>query len=113
MKSERLADSLRIFLEKGNDWERKLTTLPGVFVVKLPPFGKSPTRLVVEINPVDESGKPTRRRGFIIRNSGELKDFRELLEDDKLAGLLSGIDEVNPKFAGKPRPAREEEIIEI
>ena len=64
VKDVKLTESLKAFLEKGNDWERKPTTLPGVFIVKLPPFGRSPTRLVVEINPVDASGKPTRRRGF-------------------------------------------------
>ena len=113
MKGEKLTESLRTFLEKGSDWERKPTTLPGVFIVKLPPFGRSPTRLVVEINPVDTSGKPTRRRGFIIRNSVELKDFRDLMADDKLWGLLKGIDDVNPQAPEKPRPGREEEIIEI
>ena len=113
MKDVKLTESLKTFLEKGSDWERKPTTLPGVFIVKLPPFGRSPTRLVVEINPVDASGKPTRRRGFIIRNSVELKDFRDLLAGDKLGGLLKDMDEVNPQAPEKPRSGRDEEIIEI
>ncbi|MFH1821088.1 MAG: hypothetical protein ABH852_01425 [Methanobacteriota archaeon] len=112
VKGEKLTESLRVFLEKGSDWERKLTTLPGVFIVKLPPFGRSSTRLVVEINPVDASGKPTRRRGFIIRNSDELKDFRDLMADDKLGGLLKGMDEVNPQIHERSK-SRQEEIIEI
>ena len=113
VKDEKLTESLRIFLEKGNDWERKPTSLPGVFIVKLPPFGRASTRLVVEINPVDASGKPTRRRGFIIRNYSELKDFRDLMTDEKLGGLLKSMDEVNPQAPEKPKPKREEEIIEI
>ncbi|MEM3421101.1 MAG: hypothetical protein QXT02_02600 [Candidatus Hadarchaeum sp.] len=113
MKGGRLTESLRVFLEKGSDWERKPTTLPGVFIVKLPPYGKSPTRLVVEINPIDSSGKPSRRRGFIIRNSQEFIKIREMFTDDKLADLLRGIDEVNPQGPERPKPKPAEEVIEI
>ena len=113
MAGEKLTESLRVFLEKGSDWERKPTSLQGVFIVKLPPYGRSPTRLVVEINPVDASGAPTRRRGFIIRNSGELNDFRALVAEDKLGGLLSGIDEVNPQAPEKLKSSQGKEIIEI
>ncbi|MBC7219379.1 MAG: hypothetical protein H5T49_04515 [Hadesarchaea archaeon] len=113
MRGGKLTESLRMFLEKGSDWERKPTTLPGVFIVKLPPYGKSPTRLVVEINPVDSSGRPSRRRGFIVRNSEEFIKIRELFTDDKLADLLKGIDEVNPQAPEKPKPKASEEIIEI
>jgi len=113
VRGEKLAESLRLFLEKGSDWERKSTTLPGVFIVKLPPYGRSSTRLVVEINPVDPSGKPSRRRGFIIRNSEELRIFSEIFADDRLANLLKGIDEVNPQAPERPKPRSDEEIIEI
>lgn len=82
-------------------------------MVKMPPFGKLPTRLVVEINPIDASGAPTRRRGFIIRNSNELKNFQALVAEDKLDGLLRGIDAVNPKMPERAKPDQGKEIIEI
>jgi len=110
---EKLAESLKTFLEKGSDWERKPTSLPGVFLVKMPPFGKLPTRLVVEINPTDASGAPTRRRGFIIRNSNELKDFRDFVAEDKLGGLLRGVDAVNPRMPERTKSDQGKEIIEI
>ncbi|MGQ9788373.1 MAG: hypothetical protein ACUVQM_03580 [Candidatus Hadarchaeaceae archaeon] len=113
MGVSRLTESLRMFLEKGVDWERKPTTIPGVFIVKLPPYGRSPTRLVVEINPVDSSGKPSRRRGFIIRSSQEFVKIRELFADDKLADLIKGVDEVNPHAPVKAKPKPSEEVIEI
>ncbi len=113
MKEGKLSESLKVFLEKGADWERKLTSLPGVFLVKMPPFGKLPTRLVVEINPVDASGNPTKRRGYTLRNSAELKSFRDILADDKLGSLLAGVDEVNPKSPERPRPEQGKEVIEI
>ena len=68
-----LESKLADFLKSGKDWERKPTTVPGVFVLKLPPFRGSPTRLAVELNPVDEAGRPTRKRGVLVRSSEELE----------------------------------------
>ncbi len=82
--SEKLAESLRTLLEKGIDWERKPTMFPGVSIVRATSFEKSLTRLVFEINPVNESGKHHRKREFIISNPRELKEFRELLHGEKL-----------------------------
>lgn len=113
MKGEKVTEALKIFLERGKEWERKPTSIPGVFIVKFPPFRKSPTRLIVELNPVDESGGTTRRRGLALRSYEELGEFRKLLNDDKLDGLLKGIDETNPQAPQKPKPERKEDIIEI
>lgn len=112
-KSDKLAESLKVFLEKGMEWEKKPTSIPGVFIVKLPPYLRSPTRLAVEINPVDESGRLTRRRGLLIRSSSELNEFIGLFGEDKLKELLKGMDEANPTGIKRPKPEREEEIIEI
>lgn len=50
MSEEKLAD----FLQNGKDWSRVRTSVPGVFVLKLPAYRGSPTRLAVELNPVGE-----------------------------------------------------------
>jgi hypothetical protein len=110
---EKLADSLKLILEKGKEWERKPTSVPGVFILKLPAYRGSPQRLSIEINPVDASGNPTKKRGLVIRNLTELKEFRELMADERLEKLMTGIDEVNPSVAGKPKLKREAEVIEI
>jgi len=93
--ASRLSERLAEFLKSGGDWERKATTVPGVFVLKLPPFRGSPARLAVELNPVDKSGQPTKRRGLVIRSSEELEGFRRLLGEEKLTSLMRSIDEVN------------------
>ncbi|MGA2769050.1 MAG: hypothetical protein ABSF24_12155 [Candidatus Bathyarchaeia archaeon] len=54
MSDEKLAD----FLKTGKDWSRLRASVPSVYVVKLPPYRSSPARLVVELNPVDETGTP-------------------------------------------------------
>ena len=108
MSEEKLAD----FLKTGKDWSRMRTSVPSVFVVKLPPYRSSPARLVVELNPVDESGAPKKKRGLILRSAAELEEFKELFSDEKLPKLLSMIDSINPKLeAGKRRKG--EEVIEL
>jgi hypothetical protein len=108
LSEEKLADFLKI----GKDWSRMRTSVPSVFVVKLPPYRSSPARLVVELNPVDESGTPKKRRGLILRSAAELEEFKVLFSDEKLPKLLSMIDSVNPKFEGGKR-RKEEGVIEL
>jgi hypothetical protein len=108
LSEEKLAD----FLKTGKDWSRLRTSVLGVYVVKLPPYRSSPARLVVELNPVDEAGTPKKRRGLVLRSTGELEEFRELFSDEKLPKLLGMIDSLNPKVeAGKRR--KEEGVIEL
>jgi hypothetical protein len=99
LSEEKLAD----FLKTGKDWSRMRTSVQSVFVVKLPPYRSSPSRLVVELNPVDEGGTPKKRRGLILRSTVELEEFKELFRDEKLPKLLGMIDSVNPKFEVEKR----------
>ena len=108
MSDEKLAD----FLKSGKDWSRLRTSVPSVYVVKLPPYRGSPARLVVELNPVDETGTPKKRRGLVLRSTVELEEFKELFGDEKLPKLLGMIDSLNPKVeVGKRR--KEEGVIEL
>ena len=108
MSEERLGE----FLRTGNDWEKLKTSIPGVFVQKLPPYRSSPNRLAIEVNPVDASGNPTKKRGLLIRFPDEYDSFKEILNDDKFPKLLEMLDSVNP---GTPRRTRkfDEDVLEI
>ena len=106
MSEEKLAS----FLKTGKDWSRLVTSVPGVFVLKLPIYRRSPTRLAVELNPVDDAGKPKKRRGLVLRSSVELEDFKELFQYDKLSKLTGMLDSVNPEAA---RRRRGEEVLEL
>jgi len=106
-----LEAKLADFLKSGKDWERKPTSVPGVFVLKMPPFKGSPARLAVELNPTDEAGRPTRKRGVLLRSSTELAEYKKLIEDERLSSLLKSIDSLSPKPVKKEE--REPEIIEI
>ena len=103
---------LEEFLRKGKDWSRLKTSLQGVFVLKLPQYRSSPPRLAVELNPVDESGKPTKRRGLILRSTGELEEFKKLFDYEKLSKLLGMLESVNPKVEAKKK-GREEPVLEL
>lgn len=106
-------EKLATFLKSGDDWSRFKTSIPGVFVLKMPAFRNSPTRLAVELNPVDGSGSPTKRRGLVLRTKEELDQFRELFQYDKLIPLVSGVEGVNPQTKRSIGAKPGEDVLEI
>jgi len=106
MSEEKLAE----FLEKGKDWDKVKTTVPGVFVMKMPGSKTRQASLSVEINPVDAGGSPTKRRGLIIRGVEEYLEFKEIILNEKLGSLLEMLEDVNPE-AGKSKASKD--VIEI
>lgn len=55
-----LDQRLTRFLEDARDWEKKATSIPGLFLLKLPGLRGNPPSIAIEINPVDASGSPTK-----------------------------------------------------
>lgn len=104
-------EKLSTFLEEGADWAKVKTSVPGVFVMKMPGTKSRSPSLSVEINPVDAGGSPTKRRGLIIRSVDELLDFKDILGNEKVETLLEMLEDVNPD-AGKSGK-RSKEVIEI
>ena len=107
-----MEEKLSSFLKTGPDWARLKTSFPGVFVLKLPPFRSSPARLAIELNPIDDAGNPTKRRGLILRDEGELEEYARIFQSDKLKPLLASVAAVNPEE--KRRVAKPgEDVLEI
>jgi len=104
-------DKLVNFLKTGSDWARMKTSVPGVFVLKLPAYKGGPARLAVELNPVDDSGTPTKKRGLVIRSLRELEEYNKLFQYDRLSSLLKAIDKVNPAPRKAVKPG--EEVLKI
>jgi hypothetical protein len=92
-----LEQRLRDFLRSGGDWERSRTSIPGVFVVKLPGRGPRGAELALEINPVDGQGQPRKRRGYMVRGRAELEELSRILSDARLARLAEALESVNPR----------------
>ena len=99
---------LEEFLDQGKSWERLATSIPGVFVLKLPPYKGRAPNLVVELNPVDSNLKPMKRRGLVLRSEEELEAFNELYKPEKIGSLLSMIETINPA-----EPQGRKKIIEL
>jgi len=104
-------EKLTEFLDSGKEWSRLRTSVPGVFVLKLPTYKRSPSRLAIELNPVDRSGNPTKRRGLVLRSMAELVAFNEAYEYDKLTKLIEMLEGVNQSKTGKGKS--EEKVIEL
>ena len=106
MVDERLAQ----FLKDGKDWERKPTSMPGVFLLKMPTYKSRSASIAIEINPVDSSGAATKRRGIVIKSQSELDQICKMITNPKIIQLTSNIDEINPE---KNQPIKESEVFEI
>ena len=87
---------LKEHLEKGEDWEKMQTPVPGVSVVKVPATKTRPALLFLEVNPLKEDGKPMKRKGLFVGSKEMLIKFGETLQDDKVFQLIGELEKINP-----------------
>ena len=92
-----LDERLSQFLREGKNWERKATSIPGVFLIKLPEYKSKPPYIAMEINPVHSTGAATKKRGILIKSSSELEQISNILTNAKIVQLATSLDEVNPE----------------
>jgi len=65
--------------ETTKDWEKKkIEGFPGLYLVKMPAKKDTPAHPALEINPADQFGNPTKRRGIYIRATAELQSVADL-----------------------------------
>jgi hypothetical protein len=101
-----LTESLKEFIEEGQDWERKNTSVKGVSIIRLPQYKNRPASLAIDINPVGENGLPMKKKGIMVMNADELKAFRETFKNEKLDNLIKALEDVTGrKPSGKPAKA--------
>jgi hypothetical protein len=98
-----LTQTLKTFIEDGQDWERKNTSVKGVSIIRLPATKNRPASLAIDINPVGENGLPMKKKGIMIMNAAELAAFRAAFTNEKVDSLITALEEVLPerKAAGK------------
>lgn len=109
MTDERLSQ----FLTEGRNWERKATSIPGVFLIKLPEYKSRPPYIAIEINPVDSTGAATKKRGILIKSSSELELISNILTNAKIVQLATSLDEVNPEKKSRAPQSTETDVFEI
>ena len=64
-----LTETLRTFIEEGQDWERKHTSVKGVSIIRLPATKNRPASLAIDINPLGQNGLPMKKKGIMIINA--------------------------------------------
>jgi hypothetical protein len=106
-------EKLSTYLKTGSDWARLKTSVPGIFVLRMPPYKTSPARLAIELNPVDDSGVPTKKRGLVLRSKEEFQEYAAIFQLEKLSPLLEQVERVNPESTRKPVQKKGEEVLEI
>ena len=98
MTDERLSQ----FLNEGQDLDKKVTIILGVFLIKLPKYRSRPPYIAMEINPVDTLGMMTMKQGILIRSRSALEKISNILTNSKIIQLADNIDEANPEKKTKP-----------
>src|SRR5512137_1340740 len=98
-----LTQTLKAFIEEGQDWERKNTSVRGISIIRLPATKNRPASLAIDINPVGPNGLPMKKKGIMIMNAAELAAFRAAFTNEKVDSLITALEEVLPerKAAGK------------
>lgn len=99
-----LAATLRTFIDEGQDWERKHTSVKGVSIIRLPATKNRAPSLAIDINPIGDNGLPMKKKGIMIMNAAEVAAFRAAFNNEKIDGLIAALEEVLPdrRTSGKP-----------
>ncbi len=102
-----LTEILKTFIEEGQDWERKQTSVKGVSIIRLPATRNRAASLAIDINPIGDNGLPMKKKGIMIMNRAEIAAFRAAFNNEKVDGLVAALEEVLPerKTSGKPAKA--------
>ena len=94
--NKELEEKIKQVVKESHDWEKIPTTIKGIFLVKVPGRGDKGPTVLIDLNPVDESGGPTKRRGLYIKSYNELYDFQTMLNNEKLDELAKTISKLYP-----------------
>ena len=85
----KLGDIISEWIASADDWaKKKIDGLPGLFVVKMPARKDTPDHAALEINPADQFGNPTKRRGIYIRSLAEMEQVSKVFGVKKLPEKL-------------------------
>jgi len=92
-----LTQTLKTFIEEGQDWERKNTSVKGVCIIRLPATKNRAASLAIDINPIGEHGLPMKKKGIMIMNAAELAAFKTVFANEKVDSLIKALEEVLPE----------------
>jgi hypothetical protein len=110
-KAVELAKSIESTLSRAAEWEKKRTSIPGVFLVRLP---GDKLRVMLEFNPPDSSGSPSKRKGLYFGDRATLAAARLAFPDPRMDDLVAAIESLSEHTpAPRGRKGADEEVIEV
>ncbi len=101
-KVTKLAEGIRTRMESAAEWEKVPTSIPGIFMVRMP---DKELRVMLMFNPTDEVGNPTKRKGFYFGETETVEATRKAFADERLGDLAAAVSRVG----GAPRRRAPEE----
>ncbi len=105
---------LRNLLHILGDWEKTSTNVPGVKVIKIPAKKDIPERLGIEINPVDDHGKPIKKTGAVVLTNLELFEmYTSLFTHPKIEELIIEIENLRKELSPQVNEKHENMIFEL
>ncbi len=98
-RTEKLAEDIKRTMKNAGDWERKRTSIPGIFIVRMP---DKEFRVMLMFSPIDEAGNPRKRRGLFFGVMDTVEAARKAFPDERLDALVAAVQKIN----GSPGPKR-------
>ncbi len=99
-----LVQTLKESMEHADDWDKRKTPIPGIFVVRVP---DKKLRLKLEFNTPDSSGNPTKRRGMYFEDMQTVDAAKEAFGSSKLKDLVNALSVINKGRVGSNEPEEE------
>ncbi len=107
-RTEKLVEDIKRIMKNAGDWERKRTSIPGIFLVRMP---DKEFRVMLMFSPIDEAGNPRKRRGLFFGVMDTVEAARRAFPDERLDALVAAVQKIN----GSPgrRPAGDEDVFQV
>ncbi len=91
-KVDQLVENIQSMMKGAGDWERRKTSIPGMFIVRMP--GKK-LRVMLMFCPIDENGTPLKRKGLYFAEIDTVQQARRAFPDERLDALVAAVQQVN------------------
>ncbi len=90
-----ISSQLKEHLERGKDWERMDTPVPGLFIVKVPATKTRKARLNLELSPLKKDGTPLKKKSLFIGGEEMFIKYSEMFSNDKAYQIIREIEQIN------------------
>jgi len=91
-KVARLFEDIKSMMKDASEWTRRKTTIPGIFVVRMP---GTKLRVMLLFSPTDEAGNPRKRGGLFFADMDTVQQARRAFPDERLDALIAAVQQVN------------------